>query len=116
MIEKLLPDAERSINTNLPDRAVVTFNKQAENNRYIAHLLFAHTTKRGVRTEVIEDIVPLYNVPLAAALPSAPKRVYKAEYVDGKIAETDIPFTFENGKATLTVDKVDMHAMIVFEL
>ena len=55
-------------------------------------------------------------MPLAAALPSEPKRVYKAEYVDGKIAETDIPFTFENGKAHLTVDKVDMHAMIVFEL
>ncbi len=116
MIDKLLPDAQKSIITNLPDRAVVTYTKQAKNSRYIAHLLFAHTTIRGIKTEVIEDIVPLYNITLAAALPSEPKRVYKAEYVDGKIVKTDIPFTYENGKAHLTVDKVDMHAMVVFDI
>ncbi len=106
----------RSVECNLPDRGVVTYTKQEAEDRYIAHLLFAHTTKRGNGVEVIEDIVPLYEISLTAALPAAPKRVYKAEYADGAMKETDLAYTFENGKAKVEVGKVDLHAMVVFDL
>lgn len=111
LINTLLPD--QTIKTNLPDRAVVTFTKQ--NERYIAHLLFAHTTVRGKGIEVIEDIVPLYNITLSATIPERPKNIYKAECVNGKLEKTPLNFTYEKGKVNVTIDKIDLHAMIIFE-
>ncbi|MBQ8510015.1 MAG: alpha-L-fucosidase [Clostridia bacterium] len=116
MISALLTDGEKSIAVNLPDRGIVTLTKQEEESRYVAHLLFAHTTKRGNGVEVIEDIVPLYDIRMTAALPCAPRRVYKAEYADGKMIETGLPFTYENGSVTVEVGKVDMHAMVVLDV
>ncbi len=116
MIKALLSDDEKSIVVNLPDRGVVTYTKQASESRYVAHLLFAHTTKRGSNIEIIEDIVPLYGIKLEAALPTAPKRAYKVEYENGGLVETDLAFTYENGRAAVEVGKVDLHAMVVFDV
>ncbi len=110
LIKALLP--QPSLTTNLPDKAVATLTKQ--NERYIAHLLFAHTTVRGRGIEIIEDIVPLYNITLSVAIPQ-PKKVYKAECVNGKILKTPLEFTYKNGRVNLIVDKVDLHAMVIFE-
>ena len=115
MIEALLGDS-RSVRTNLPDRGIVTYTKQAEESRYVAHLLFAHTTKRGNGVEVIEDIVPLYEINLKAALPTAPKRVYKVEYRDGGLCETELEYTYSEGFAEVEVGKVELHAMVVFDV
>lgn len=115
MIESLLGD-DRSISVNLPDRGIVTYTKQSEESRYIAHLLFAHTTKRGNGVEVIEDIIQLYDIKLSAALPTAPKRVYKVEYADGGLVETELSYTYADGKAVAEVGKVELHAMVVFDV
>lgn len=115
MIDNLLGD-DRSVKVNLPDRGIVTFTKQEDESRYIAHLLFAHTSKRGANIEVIEDIIPLCEIKLDARLPKAPKRVYKAECEDGKIVTTDLDYKFENGVASVDVGKVTMHAMVVFDI
>ncbi len=104
---------EPSIKTNAPDRSVVTLTKQE--NRYIAHILFAHTTVRGNGIEVIEDIVPLYNINLSLSLPHVPQKVYKAECINGEISQTPLEFTYENGRASVNINKVDLHAMIIFE-
>ncbi len=112
MIEKLL---EPTVKTNLPDRGIVTYTKQENENRYVAHLLFAHTSKRGKNVEVIEDIIPLYEITLDADVPT-PKRVYKVEYRDGGLVETDLEYTYENGRAHIEVGKVELHAMVVFDV
>ena len=111
VIDRLLPCP--SIKTTLPDRGVVTLTKQ--NDRYIAHLLFAHTTVRGKGIEVIQDIVPLYNTKLEVLLPQKPSKVIKVEYENGEIKETELSFTCDDNYATVCVDKLDLHAMIVFE-
>ena len=94
------------IETNLPDRGIVSVMKQ--NNRQIVHLLFAHTTKRGKDTEVIEDIVPLYNinVSLKCSKPASVTVVPEGRKID---------FEYKNGKLHFTVDKVEMHCMISIE-
>lgn len=115
MIEALIGDA-RSATTNLPDRGVLTYTHQAANNRYIAHLLFAHTTKRGKDIEIIEDIIPLYGIKLEAVVSGAPKRVYRVDVEGSNLTETDLEFTYENGKAKINVDKVNMHAMVVIDM
>ena len=112
MVKALL---DPTVTTNLPDRGIVTFTKQEKESRYVAHLLFAHTTKRGSGVEVIEDILPLYEIKLDAKLPE-PKRVYKVEYRDGGLVETDLNYKYENGKASVEVGKVELHAMVVFDV
>ena len=80
--------------------------RQAEENRNILHLLFAHTTNRGRNTEVIEDTVPLYNVKCGvrcAAKPSAIKLAPSGEAID---------FDYADGVATFIVPKVDIHQMV----
>ncbi len=111
LIGKLLPDP--TIKTNLPDRAIVTFTKQK--NRHVAHLLFAHTTVRGKGIEVIEDIVPLYNISLSASIPEKPEKVYKAECVNGELVKAPLDFTYTDGKVEVNLDKMDLHAMVIFE-
>ncbi len=103
---KKLMDNDFIIETTLPDRGIVSVMQQ--DNRKIIHLLFAHTTKRGEKTEVIEDLIPLYNVnvTLKCDKPSAVTIVPEGRKVD---------FTYENGKLSFTVDKVDMHCMISVE-
>ena len=114
MIRALLP--EPTVETNLADRGIVTYTHQPEESRYVAHLLFAHTTKRGSGIEIIEDILPLYGITLTAAVSSKPKRVYKVECEGGKLTETELAFTYENGRAFISVDKVEQHAMVVLDV
>lgn len=100
---------EKTVYADIPDRAVVTFTRQAEESRNILHLLFAHTTNRGRNTEVIEDTVPLYNVKCGvrcAAKPSAIKLAPSGEAID---------FDYANGVATFVVPKVDIHQMVEIE-
>ena len=115
MIESLIGN-ERSVTTNLADRGVVTYTYQKAENRYVAHLLFAHTTKRGEKTEVIEDIIPLYGIKLTAAVPTAPKSIIRIDCAEGKLTETELSYTYENGIASIDVDKVDLHAMVVINM
>lgn len=115
MVEALLA-GDRSVCVNLPDRGVVTYTYQEEASRYVAHLLFAHTSKRGKDVEVIEDIIPLYGIYLTAAVPTKPKRVYRVDCKGEKLFETELSFTYESGKAHIAVDKVDLHAMVIIEI
>lgn len=101
-----LMDGEFSIESSVPDRGVITLMQQGD--RKIVHLLYAHTTKRGADTEVIEDIVPLYNVDVKFKCdkPSKVTLVPQNEEID---------FVYADGKAEFTVPKVEIHQMICIE-
>lgn len=105
-VDCLLGD-ERTVRTTLPDRGVVTVTRQG--SRHVVHLLFAHTTVRGKKTEVIEDAVPVMNVPVSLRLPEAPRKVYLAP------EETPIPFEWDGARVTFTVPQVLLHQMVVCE-
>ncbi len=105
-VDALLGDNASIAVKNLPDRGVVTLTRQAE--RKIVHLLFAHTTKRGIDTEVIEDIVPVYDI-------SVELKGEKPQKVSLVPQNEEIDFTYENGKIKFTVPKVYIHQMIAVE-
>jgi hypothetical protein len=75
----------------------------------ILHLLYANPIKRGA-VEVIEDIVPLYDIPVALRLDTAPKALYSAP------SKQAIPFQYETGILSFTVPKLLMHEMVVAEM
>jgi len=106
---EMLIGGEKTVSVKgLPDRGIVTLNRQG--GRYVNHLLFAHTCLRGSGIEVIEDTVPLYNVEVSIKLPAKPVRVYLAP------EEKDIEYKYEDGVLTYTVDKFEIHQMIVIDM
>lgn len=107
VLDKLLSD-NKSLETDLGSMGVATLMNQKDKNRLVAHLLYAIPTKRGEKTEIIEDIYPVYNVRLKVK--AEPKKVYLAPQRE------EIPFRTENGKTEVTVKKLDCHQMVVFEL
>jgi hypothetical protein len=105
-LDLLLGD-EKIIRTNLGAQGVTTLMLQG--NRYINHLLYAVPVKRGLNVEVVEDIVPVYNISVELRLDKTIKRVYLAP------ENVDIEFTQENGIVRYTVDKIDCHQMVVLD-
>ena len=77
--------------------------------RKVLHLLFAHTTKRGTDVEVIEDVVPLYDVKASVRSEKQPSKVLLAPQNE------PIPFTYQNGRVDFTVPKVLIHQMVSIE-
>lgn len=108
VIDKMMSD-EYTINVDIPDRAVVTYTEQKEHSRNILHLLFAHTTVRGTKTEVIEDTVPLYNVNCSVKYSQKPSAVYLAP------SKEKLEFDYDGKFVSFTVPKVDIHQMVVID-
>jgi len=104
MIEKLLSD--KTVKTNLPASGVVTVTNQE--NRRIVHLLYADLVKRGKNTEIIEDLIHLYNIETSVKFDKMPKRVYLAPQ------NKDIDFEYKDGYVNFRVD-FSCHQMIVVE-
>ena len=105
-IIKRLMGGEFSIETTVPDRGVTTLTQQG--NRKIVHLLYAHTTKRGADTEVIEDIVPLYNIDVSVKCDKPSKVILVPQ-------NEEIDFSYADGRVSFTVPKVEIHQMISIE-
>lgn len=105
VIDGLLGE-EKTLSAGLPDRGVTTLTEQKAENRLIHHLLFAYTTNRGTKTEVIQDVVPLYDIPVSIRLDKAPAAVTL------KPSGEPLPFTYEGGVLSYTVPKVEIHQMV----
>lgn len=105
-LDRLL-DSAKTLKTNLPAQGIVTLMKQSD--RLICHLLYASPVKRGNGIEVIEDIVPIYNVELAIKTNRKINKVYLAPQKE------DIDFTYDDGYISVKLDKIECHQMVVFE-
>ncbi|MCL2814031.1 MAG: beta-galactosidase trimerization domain-containing protein [Oscillospiraceae bacterium] len=107
-IDALLGD-EKSFSSDMPSGGVATLMKQPQKSRYINHLLYASPVKRGEGIEVIEDLIPLYDIAVNLKVPEKIKKAY-----DGKTNE-EIKFTQDGGKISFKVDKIDCHKAVVLE-
>ena len=108
VVAKLMGD-EATVFVKIPDRAVVTYTRQESEKRNVLHLLFAHTTVRGRKTEVIEDTVPLYNVECSVKFVSKPSAVKLVP------SGNELEFEYDGERVNFTVPKVDIHQMISIE-
>lgn len=101
----LLPDP--ILRVDAPTSTETSVMKQGK--RTIVHLLQYAPERRTEKLDLIEDIVPLFDVPLSLKLDRAPRAVYSAP------DQTSIPFEYLAGRANLRVPEIRGHAMIVFE-
>ena len=82
---------------------------QAHENRYIFHVSYASPIQRGY-VSVIEDIVPLMQVPVAIRLEESVRQVNLVP------AREAIPFTQENGVLKFTIPCVDCYQAVEIKL
>ena len=105
LIDMLLTD--KTVITDLPAQGIVQMSQQ--DGKYIVHLLYASPVKRGEGTEVIEDIVPIYNTALSVKTPQKPKRVYLVPQ------NIDVGFEYVNGRVKFNIEKFECHQMIAID-
>ncbi len=115
-LDQLL-DTKKTIETDLPDKGIVTLTKQEGEQRYINHLLFAYTSIRGRYTrngsenlvEAIEGLVPVYNVKVKVRVKEEIKNIYLAPQ------GSKLPFYKEKEAIVYTVPEVNCHQIVVME-
>lgn len=81
---------------------------QPDQHRYCINMVYASPVKRG-KAEVIEDIVPLYNIQLALQTDKTVSRVYLG------LTSEELPFEIQNGRVCFTVPALCCHASVVVE-
>ena len=75
----------------------------------VVHLLQFVAERRAPSLDVVEDIVPIYNVPLSVQVEAAPTKVYLAP------SRGVLSFDYADGRVTFMVPVVEGHQMIVIE-
>ncbi len=91
-----------------PSTLQVTWNRQPTKGRSVVHLLHYIPEKRTLAAEYLEDVIPLYNVPLHLRT-APPARVYLAPQGDS------LSFEVQGEYIRLTVPEVRGHQMVVLE-
>ncbi len=92
-IESLIGD-HKTIKTNLPAQGVITLTEKGDTQ--IVHTLYASAVLRGEKTQIIEDIIPIYNTTVSLKCDKKPRSVklvpenkkLKFKYKDGKLEFT----------------------------
>jgi hypothetical protein len=105
VIDQLI--SEPLLRVDAPTTTEATVMRQR--NRTVVHLLQYAPERRTDKLDIVEDIVPLYLVPLSLRSAKAPKKVYLAPEMD------EIEFEHLAGRVNLRVPKIAGHAMVVFE-
>ncbi len=94
--------------TVMPSCGRANLIHQPDRKRYVAHLLYAPTLQRG-RALVIEDMVPLHDVPVSLLVPETIRRAYLAP------AKRELMMTRREGRVSVNVPTVKCHQIVVFE-
>lgn len=63
------------VEVDMPSMGRVNLLKQSDKDRYVLHLLYASPIQRG-SVRVVEDLLPLYNVPVSLQLDESIKKAY----------------------------------------
>ena len=101
----LLP--EPLVRAGLPSAGEVTL--LAQGRRLVCHLLYYTPQRRSARIDIVEDVVPLYDVPLAVRAGFVPQRVYLAP--QGQ----ELAFEQDGAYLRCRVPLVRGHQLVVFE-
>lgn len=98
---------EKTINTSLPSEGIVTLARSMAEPYYINHFLYATPVKRGDGIEIIEDIVPLYEIQVEIRIPEKVKSVRCVPQ------QEELSFEQEGQVVRYTLPKVECHQMVM---
>jgi len=106
-LKLLLPDPLTV--TDAPSTAQVTMLRQPKERRTVVHLLHYIPERRGMAFDVIEDVIPLFEVGLAFKLPEPPQRLVLVP------SGQPLPHVYRDGYVHVTVPEVRGHQALAAE-
>ena len=106
-LDLLLP--EPLIRHDGPSTLLVTLNEQAQHDRHVLHMLHYIPERRGLDFDVIEDVIPLYNLMLSLRVDRPVRRVSLVPQ------EEDIQFVEIDGRVEFTVDQLNGHQIVAIQ-
>lgn len=106
-LNRLLP--QPTLRSSLPAQGSVTLQKQAGLSRYVQHTLYAAPVKRGDGIEIIEDLLPVYDVSMELRIPEKVHAVYLAPQM------TPLDFEQQGERVAYTIPELECHQMIVLD-
>jgi hypothetical protein len=106
-VDLLLP--EPLVRTNAPSTALVTLNEQLEEGRWVLHLLHYIPERRGADFDIIEDVIPIFDVQVSLRVPRPARSVMCVP------AGESIPFREKDGRLEFVVPRVDGHQMVAVQ-
>ena len=103
-LEILLP--EPLVRLEAPTTPLVSVNEQSAENRWIVHLLHYIPERRGQDFDVIEDVIPIFDVKVSVKAPRSVKGVVCVPEQD------PLKFEQKNGRIEFVLPKLEGHQMV----
>lgn len=103
-VDMLLPN--RLITHNGPSTLFVSVHEQEEENRYVAHYLHYIPERRCHEIDVIEDIIPLYQIESTIQVEKIVKSIRLVPECK------DLPFTQIKNKVNFKIEQIYGHQMV----
>lgn len=107
-LQQLLPDP--LVQVKAPTGLIATLNAQPAYNRWVLHLLYYVPERRCDEFDVIEDVVPLYDVRVTVKSEGKVKRVRCVPQGE------ELPFESGEGMMSFTVPRVEGHQLVELSL
>ena len=101
-----LLEPELAFEINLGAQGRITMSKKEDS--YVLNMTYASPVKRGC-AEIIDDIIPIYNIPVKVNITEKAKRVYSP------IENIDYAFTQKDNCVEFTIDKIHCHNVVIVE-
>ncbi len=105
-VAALLP--EPLVRAEGPSGLVAALNRQTEPSRLVLHLLYYVPERRGADFDVVEDVVPLHEVPISVRAGAVGRVVLVPE------GET-LPHAMRGGRCEFVVPRMCGHCMVALE-
>lgn len=105
ILNRLLP--KPLLRAGGPTGLETTIMRQRE--RTIVHLLSYSPERRTPQLDIIEDVIPLFEIPISVRSPKRVQQVYVAP------EQTHVPFSYQNGYVELILPELRGHALVVLE-
>lgn len=99
---------EALVEVEMPSMGRINLLHQPEHRRYVLHLLYASPIQRG-NVRVIEDIVPIYDIPVSINLD---EKVTSAYLIP---SGENIKLSRKNGKLSVVIPELNCHTALVLE-
>lgn len=99
----------RIVSHHGPSTMITTINRQADHNRDVIHLLHYIPERRSETIDIIEDVIPLYQVKLTVEADNPVKSICTVP------DEQPLPFTSHDGFVTMTVSEIHGHQMVCIQ-
>ena len=92
-----------------PTMLQVTVNEQPNENRWIVHLLHYIPERRSQEIDIIEDVIPLYNIKISVKVPTIKMVMSVPE-------QEQLPYDQKDGCVEFLVPQSVGHQMIVVKI